>query len=401
MSPTPFNRRQFLGSVAAASVSLLHSPAAKGADANTRIKAGVIGLGGRGTMIAQMLVDHGGYDIVAVADYFPEVADRAGEKFHVAENKRFSGLLGYKRLMESGVEAVFLETPPYCFPDHVAAAVEAGCHVYMAKPVACDVQGCLNVQASANRAKANNRVFLVDFQTRTDPFNIEGVDRVHRGEIGKIGMISSLYSDESFSDPPLTETVESRLQHLIWVNDDALGGGYLVNAGIHAIDMALWLAGAHPISATGASRVARNEPHGDSHDVYSITCEFADGLIVNHRGEHLKNRFDFHCDCVAHCQEGYLETSYNAKAQMLGNSTGWKGGEVQNLYDQGARRNIAAFHEAVLKQDCNNLTVEPSILANLTTILGREAALHKTRITWDEMLKENRRLEPNLKGLNA
>lgn len=402
MISVPFNRRHFLGGMAAAaSFSLLKSSTAMGAEANMRIKAGVIGLGGRGRMIAQMLQDHGGYQITAIADYFPEVADLAGEKYTVPKNNRFSGLMGYKRLIESGVEAVFLETPPYCFPEHVAAAAEAGCHVYMAKPVACDVQGCLSVQASANRAKANNKVFLVDFQTRTDPFNIEGVERVHRGEIGKIGMISSLYSDESFPDPPLTGTVESRLQHLIWVNDDALGGGYLVNAGIHAIDMALWLAGAQPISATGASRVARNEPHGDSHDLYSITYEFPDGLIVNHRGDHLKNRFDFHCDCAAHCQEGYLETSYNGKAQMLGNKTGWKGGDVTNLYDQGARRNIAAFHEAVLKGDCANLTVEPSIRANLTTILGREAALRKTRMTWEEMLKGNRRLEPDLTGLRA
>jgi predicted dehydrogenase len=352
-------------------------------------------------MIAQMVQEHGGYQITAVADYFPEVVDSAGEQFGVPKEKRFSGLSGYQKLIASGVEAVFLETPPYCFPDHVAAAVEAGCHVYMAKPIACDAPGSLRVLEMAKQAKAKSKVFLIDLQTRTDPLIIEGINRVHQGEIGKIGLLYSIYTDEGFADPPLTDTVESRLQHLIWVNDDALGGGYFVNAGIHAIDMALWLAGALPVSAVGASRVARREPHGDSHDVYSLTFEFADGLILNHRGEHLHNAFGFHADCVAHCQDGYLETAYAGAVSMTGISTGWRGGEVKDLYQRGARHNIGVFHDSIVKGVYENPTVEPGVNATLATLLGREAGQRKTRVTWEELIKENRRVEPNLTGLKA
>lgn len=396
------NRRQFLGGVAAAAaVNLLKPATVFGATANEKITAGVIGLGGRGRMIARMLRDHGGYALTSVADYFPEVADSAGEEFGVPKERRFSGLQGYVGLIASGVETVFLETPPYCFPDHVAAAVEAERHVYLAKPVACDVPGCLRVRESAQKAAEGKRVFLIDFQKRADPLINEGVQRVRNGEIGRIGLISSLYTDESFPDPPFTENAESRLQHLVWVNDVALGGSYLVNAGIHAVDVALWLAGTMPVSAVGASSVARHDPHGDSHDVYSITYEFADGLIINHRGEHLRNRFDFHCDCVAHCQDGYLETAYNGKVFMSGIRTGWRGGEVENLYDRGARLNIAAFHDAVRNGVCDNPTVTPGIAATLATILGREAALRKSRVTWEEMIAEQRRIEPDLSGLKS
>ena len=45
-----------------------------------------------------------------------------------------------------------------------------------------------------------------------------------------------------------------------------------------------------PVSAMGASRIGRSDPHGDSHDVFSVTYEFPNGMILNHRGEHLKNR---------------------------------------------------------------------------------------------------------------
>lgn len=390
------NRRAFMGGVAA-SLGLLG--AAGSAAEGGRVRAGVIGLGGRGRMITQMVQEHGGYEIAAVADYFPDVANAAGDSFGVPAERRFSGLQGYRRLLDSGVDAVFLETPPYCFPDHVEAAVEAGCHVFMAKPVACDVPGCLRVDAAAKRAQAGNRVFLIDFQKRTHPLIIEGIARLHKGEIGAPGLITSLYTDESFADPPFTENVESRLQHLIWVNDDALGGGYLVNAGIHAVDAALWMADARPVSATGASRIARKEPHGDSHDVYSITYEFADGLILNHRGEHLRNRFEFHCDCVAHCQNGYLETAYAGQVQMLGIDTAWAGGEVKDLYATGARHNIAGFHDCIVKGDYSNPTVAPSITANLAVMLGREAALRRERVTWDQLLAEQRHIEPDLRGL--
>lgn len=395
-------RRGFVaGTGAALSLAVVAPHTIAGTSANGRIKAGVIGLGGRGRMIAGMLQQHGGYEITAVADYFPQVADAAGEQFKVSKAQRFSGLSGYKKLIAADVEAVFMETPPYCFPEHVEAAVAAGRHVYIAKPLGCDIPGCLRIRDAARSAQKNKRVFLCDFQTRTDPFFIEGVKRVREGAIGEIGMLSSEYNDESFADPPLTATVESRLQHLIWVNDEALGGSYLVNAGIHAVDVALWIAGEMPVSAAGASRLVRADPHGDSHDVFSITYEFANGLILNHRGEHLKNRSGFRSDCFAQGRDGYLESGYTSRVRILGNRTGYRGGDVVDLYPRGAERNIDTFHQCVTQGTCTNSTIEPSINATVATILGREAARRRTKLTLNQVLQENRRLEPNLTGLKA
>jgi predicted dehydrogenase len=395
-------RRDFLSGAGAAALSfaVVRPGTVRGTQANSRIKAGIIGLGSRGRMIAGMVAKHGGYQITAVADYFERVVDTAGEQFGVPKAKRFSGLSGYKGLIAE-VDAVFLETPPYCFPEHAEAAVEAGRHVYLAKPLGCDVPGCLRIQAAGQRATANKRVFLVDFQTRTDPFFIEGIQRVREGAIGRIGLLSSEYNDESFRDPPKTATVESRLQELIWVNDDDLGGSYLVNAGIHAIDVALWIAGQMPTSAMGASQIVRADPHGDSHDVFSLTYEFPNGMILNHRGEHLRNRCEFRSDCLAQGQDGWLETGYTARVRILGNRTGWRGGDVVNLYPSGAERNIDTFHKCITAGTYDNPTLEPSVNATLATILGREAAHRRAKLTLDEVLKEKRLLEPDLSGLKT
>ena len=91
-------RRDFLSSTGAAALgfAVVRAGAVVGTQANSRIKVGIVGLGDRGRMIAGMLQRHGGYEIVAVADYFEEVANAAGDRFGVSKQNRFSGLSGYK-----------------------------------------------------------------------------------------------------------------------------------------------------------------------------------------------------------------------------------------------------------------------------------------------------------------
>ncbi|MBN2138396.1 MAG: Gfo/Idh/MocA family oxidoreductase [Sedimentisphaerales bacterium] len=394
------NRREFLaGAAAGAAFTVIQPERLRGTEANSKIEVGCVGLGGRGRLIAGMLKDHPDYQITAVADYFPQVAASAGETCGVAEDRRFSGLLGCKRLIESKVDAVFLETPPCFFPQHAAAAVEAGCHVYMAKPVAVDVPGCRSIAQSAKKATAKSRVFLVDFQVPTHPFNIETVKRCKEGLIGKIGLLSSIYCDEAFADPPKTETIESRLQGLIWVNDIAIGGGMLVNAGIHAIDAALWLAGDRPISAMGSSATAKPEPHGDTKDVYSITYRFADGLILNHRGEHLRNTHGFACSCTAYGQDGYAEINYEGNAGIRGNKGGYKGGTIAGLYEQGIRTNLDILRDNITEGRFDNPTAAGAVNSTLTTILGRQAAAKNALVMWDDLIAANEKIEVDLTGL--
>ena len=78
---------------------------------------------------------------------------------------------------------------------------------------------------------------------------------------------------------------------------------------------------------------------------------------------------------------------------------GVRGGKVVSLYPQGALRNIAAFHDCITKGDCSNPTVKPSVDATLTTILGREAASKRRTVTWDELIKANKKVPVDLTGL--
>ena len=395
------SRRNFMAITGSASLfSIMYSSTAMGAEANSKIKAGIIGMGSRGGMIANMVKAHGGYQITAVADYFEDRAKDAGKKLGVAEDHCFSGLSGYQKLIESGVDAVFLETPPCFFPEHAKAAVEAGVHVYMAKPIAVDVPGCLVVKETAKKATEKKQCFLVDYQIPTDPANIKVKQGIQEGGIGKIAQVLTRGICSGFPDPPLTDTIESRLQRLIWCNDVAIGGDYIVNFDIHAIDGAIWALEQVPVAASGSSNISRLQPHGDSRDVCSVVYEYKSGIVHNHFGQALKNIASGDLSCSVFGQVANAMITYGGKAYIRGGKKHCVG-NVANLYPTGANRNIAAFHKNIIEANYANDTVPRAVDGALTCILGREAAAGHCRMTMKELIEENKAYPANLTGLKA
>ena len=309
-------------------------------------------------------------------------------------------LSGYEKLFACGVEAVALETPPYFFPGHARAAVEAGLHVYMAKPVAVDTWGCLQIEAAAKLATQKQRCFLVDYQMPTDPANQEVLQRLRAPGFGKIAQVATMGVGSGFNDPPKTATIESRLTGLIWVNDVALGCDNLGNYDIHAIDAAIWALGQRPVAAMGASRICRAKPHGDARDVCSVVFEYADGVVHNHFGQALPNQAAGELSCRIHGQHGQALINYWGKATLKTSDDGFSG-EVVNLYEAGASRNIATFYQNITGNRFQNESAARAVDGALACILGREAAARHTRLTMADLLRENLRLEVDLSGLKS
>ena len=158
------------------------------------MKFGLIGCGGRGTWIADLFKEHGGYELVGRADYF---ADRAAglrrEVQGAGKTSDSPGLSGYKRLLDAKPDAIVIESPPYFHPEQAAAGVDAGSHVYVAKPIAVDVPGCLTIAEAGRKATEKKLCFLVDFQTRANEFYREAVRRVHAGDIGPLVSGEAVY----------------------------------------------------------------------------------------------------------------------------------------------------------------------------------------------------------------
>jgi predicted dehydrogenase len=399
------SRRKFVTGTVAASAGLVLGESAfaqtmSSASPQTKIKAGLVGCGGRGSLIGTLFKKHGGFDLWAVADYFPSVADAAGDALGVDKARRFSGLSGYQKLIDSGAEVVVLENIPAFMPDQATAAVYAGRHVYMAKPVAADVPGCLQIAAAAKLAGEKGLCFFVDYQIPTDPVNIEVVKQIHDGGVGKIVQMATVGVAHGSPDPPKTANLESRLQKLIWVNDIAMGCDYIGNFDIHAVDAALWVMGERPVAAAGSCAVARPNAHGDAHGVCSVIYDYADGTVHNHFGQAMPDATDGALDCHVYGTTGNALVTYWGKASLR-NGPGEYSGQVANLYQEGIVRNIATFHANVTQGSSENPTVRRAVDSALACILGREAASRHIRLTMDDLLKENKRLDVDLTGLKT
>ena len=168
----PVARRTFLKRTAVAA-GVMTAPAALGAKAGGRIKIGLVGCGQRGIWLGDLLQASGHFEVVGVADYFKDRTDAAVTKLEVSADKAFHGLEAYQKLIADGqLQAIAIVSPPYFHPEQAAAAVDAGLHVWVAKPVAVDVPGCQSIEASGRKATEAGKVFFVDFQTR----GIQGSD---------------------------------------------------------------------------------------------------------------------------------------------------------------------------------------------------------------------------------
>ena len=165
--PRPCSRRKFLqrGSVAvlsaASGLSIARIAHAGGSDL---IRLAFIGCGGRGGgAVTQALSTSGPVKLVAMADVFADriedslkyltKIDTIRDRIDVPPERRFVGFDAYQKAIDCGVDMVILTTPPHFRPIHYAAAVKAGKHVYMEKPLAVDAPGVRAVEAANTVAK--------------------------------------------------------------------------------------------------------------------------------------------------------------------------------------------------------------------------------------------------------
>jgi len=406
-SREPITRRQFIAGAGAAAMSftvvkpeLVHSY-----NAGTKINLGIIGCGGRGIWIADLFKQHGGYNIVAAADYFQDRVDALGSKFDIEQAHHYTGLSGYRKLLEQKVDAVAIESPPYFHPEQAAAAVDAGCHVYIAKPLAVDVPGCHSIAASGKKASAKKLCFLVDFQTRADEFYCEAIKRVRDGALGQLAFgEASYHAGDPFKrmysywqDDP--DNPENRLR--AWGLDRVLSGDIITEQNIHTLDVMSWIMDVEPVFAIGTGG-RKFRPVGTCWDHFVVLFQYPNnvGITFSSRQSEghgtqpdgIRNRM--------FGSKGILETEYGGQVLIRGENF-YRGGQTSDIYKQGAVTNIAAFHKNITEGHFDNPTVAPSVRSNLVTILGRTAAYQGRKVTWDEIVESKKKLDANLKGLRS
>jgi len=390
-------RRAFLAGAAATTFTLIKPSLVRGTEANSAIELGMIGCGGRGTWIARLFQDTGKYRFVACADYFQDRITMLGSRFRIPAERRYGGLSGYKRLLESKLDAVAIESPPYFHPEQAAAAVDAGKHVYLAKPIAIDVPGCLSIAESGKKAIGGKLVFLVDFQTRANKLYREATRRVRGGDIGKIVCGEAHYPWQGSGSGTDSDNPVEQLRH--WYSTLALSGDVIVEQDIHALDVATWFIDADPVHASGTGGRAIRKV-GNIWDHFSVTYAFPRDIPLTFTSVKMIPGVKDEIRCRIFGTEGMVHTDYFGEVWMRGKQP-YDGGSTGNLYTSGALNNIQDFYRFVTQGHYANTTVASSVRSNLTSVLGREAAYSGKVVTWDEMMRTSVKLKPDLRGLKS
>ena len=403
-APLPnLTRRKFIGATSASVLTLgvLKPGLLSGAEANAKIDIGLIGCGNRGKWIAGLFQQHGGFNVVAAADYFQDRVDSVGDQFQIPASRRFIGLSGYRKLLEQKLDAVVIESPPCFHPEHAGASVEAGKHVYLAKPVAVDVPGCRSIAESGRQATARKRCFLVDFQTRASKLHQETVAEVHKGQLGRIVSVESNYQaggtwdhmDKVLRADPRNPELRLRA----WGILRELSGDIITEQNIHALDMVTWMLDAEPLRAFGTGGRQRDFV-GDCWDHFAVILYFPNDVTVSFNSR----QFGFAYDdilCRVYGLNGTADMHYSKV--MIKSDKFYNAGETGNIYTDGVTANIAMFHDMISRGDHSNLTVAPSVRSSLTTILCRMAAYGNRVVSWQEMMRSKEKFLPNLKGLKT
>ncbi|OQW97000.1 MAG: hypothetical protein BWK77_02920 [Verrucomicrobia bacterium A1] len=397
----PLPRRDFLAGLGAlaAGTALAQAPAA--APAEPKVKLGLIGCGGRGSWIGKLFKDDGGYEITALSDYFADRANKAGDALGVPADRRYTGLDGYKRVLDTKPDAVAIITPPYFHPEHARAAVDAGIHVYLAKPVAVDAPGCHSIAESSRIAASRKRCFLVDFQSRADPFYREALKRVHEGAIGKIAFAESYYHCGRLNPQgDVDASAESRLRN--WAFDKTLSGDIITEQNIHTLDVLSWIMNGVPVHAFGTCGRKVRVDVGNCNDYFTLHLLYPEQVGVTFSSRQFEGHGTKPDGIVVRAfgDQGVLETSYGGTVMIRGKNF-YRGGSSPGIYKDGAVANIAEFRRCIAAGDVANPTVEPSVRSNLLTIFGREAAYSGELVYWEKFVKSDKRVEADLKGLKT
>ncbi|HEY8885589.1 MAG TPA: Gfo/Idh/MocA family oxidoreductase [Chloroflexota bacterium] len=214
-------------------------------------------------------------------------------------------------LAEAPIDAVAVITPPAWHVPISLAALDAGKHVFCAKPLAVTLA---DAHALLNRARESKLVHAIDQQLRFAPPSLFIKELLEAGTIGRpLSLVNSfcLYLPTYFANSQASPN-----KNAWFARRNRSGGLFLANAP-HELDRLLWLFGAVR-SVTGRAHTAIPEvrlPDGtlvpcDADDSYHALLEFESGLMALTQctplgWPSLLGRLEIHGDSGSLLQQGW------------------------------------------------------------------------------------------------
>ena len=227
-----------------------------------KVRIGIIGMGNMGRFHANDLLDgkvpRG--ELAAVGSTSPHKLEEYKEK-----GVQIFGS-GEEMIASGAIDALLIATPHYQHTSLGVAALEAGLHIMVEKPISAHKADAERLIAAA--AARPDQVFGAMFQLRVEPRYQKIRELVQGGELGDLVRVLWIMTDWFRSEAYF----QSGGWRATWKGE---GGGVLLNQCLHQLDAMQWITGM-PI------KVRSHVGIGQWHDIEvedDVTCyiEFANG----------------------------------------------------------------------------------------------------------------------------
>jgi predicted dehydrogenase len=266
-------RRAFVKTAAAGATLAVTAPAVLRAagepKSGAQYRTALIGSGWWGMNILREAIQAGQSRVVALCDVDQRMLNAAADEVEKLTGTAPKKYGDYRELLDQEKPQIaIVGTPDHWHPLQTIAAVQAGAHVYVEKPISHTIR---EGRAMVNAARACGRVVQVGTHRRVSPHNIAGRDFIRSGKIGKIGMVRCFVHYGGGPEKPRKNTEPPKeLNWDLWCGPAPLrpfngdpenpwsGGihprgfrqyldyanGTLGDWGIHWMDQVLWITGA-------------------------------------------------------------------------------------------------------------------------------------------------------------
>jgi predicted dehydrogenase len=406
-------RRSFVTAASASGFLIVKPELVRGAGP-AKLKAGVVGCGGRGTQaIENFLTGTQNTEVVAMGDLFEDrlegslrrLKDRPpaiAERVKVDAEHRFTGFDAYKKVIASDVDIIMLATPPGYRPEHFEAAINAKKHVFCEKPFGTDPVGVRRFMAAVKKSEELKLTVVSGAQRRNSQDYMETVAKIKEGSIGDVRALYAYWVGTPVVQQPngrKPEWGDMTWQHRNWYSFVWICGDQIVEQHLHNIDVCNWVMGGHPekVFATGGiTWRPRTEVYGNIYDHVASDFTYSNGVKMTSYCRQLP-KFDGLYQNVSERIVGSKSTSNGHDLGAAGNKdvrTSFKDAPLEDPY---VREHIALVKSIRGEGPYINdgMAVAES---TMTCIMARESAYSGLEITWDMIMNSQLDLQPKSFG---
>jgi predicted dehydrogenase len=272
------------------------------------------------------------------------------------------------------------------------AAVDAGKHVFMEKPVASDAPGIRQVMAANEKAKEKGLLVAVGHHLRHEVKHREAIGRIHDGAIGDVKFLRAYFNSGGvWVRPRQPDQTEMQYQVRNWYYFNWLSGDHIVEQHVHDLDICNWIMNGPPVEARGAGgRQVRVGPdYGNIFDHHSVEFTYANGAKMFSYCRHIRgcwNSFSQH----AHGTKGAVHIEGHGRAELLAD------GQEPLKFERGPDGHQLEHDHlfAALLEGREYNEGDYGATSSMTAILGRMASNSGQIIKWDDALQSQVDLVP-------